>query len=54
MSERERNETGSASDREEQPRKGVNLALIYGLIALAMLAAIALAALVVTPFYRHR
>ena len=33
---------------------GPNLALIYGLIALAMLAAIAVAALVVLPFYHRR
>jgi hypothetical protein len=33
---------------------GANLALIYGLIALAMLAAIAVAALVVLPFYHRR
>jgi hypothetical protein len=33
---------------------GPNLALIYGLIALAMLAAIAVAAMVVLPFYHRR
>lgn len=33
---------------------GPNLALIYGLIALAMLAAIVIAALVVLPFYHRR
>ena len=33
---------------------GPNLTLIYALIALAMLAAIAVAALVILPFYNHR
>jgi hypothetical protein len=35
-------------------RGGPNLALVYGLIALAMLAAIAVAAMVVLPFYHRR
>ena len=36
------------------PNRGPNLALVYGFIALAMLAAIAIAAMVVIHFYnRH-
>lgn len=38
----------------EERSGGPNLALIYSLIALAMLAAIAVAALVVLPFYHRR
>ena len=38
----------------EQRGGGPNLALIYGLIALALVAAIAVAALVVLPFYHRR
>jgi hypothetical protein len=41
-------------DDPEERGHGPNLALIYGLIALAMLAAIAVAALVVLPFYHRR
>jgi hypothetical protein len=43
-------DTSESKDRGGGP----NLALIYGLIALAMLAAIAVAALVVLPFYHRR
>jgi hypothetical protein len=43
-------DTSESKDRGAGP----NLALIYGLIALAMLAAIAVAALVVLPFYHRR
>jgi hypothetical protein len=40
---------------EPEPRGGgANLALIYGLIALALVAAIVIAALVVLPFYHRR
>jgi hypothetical protein len=38
----------------EQPARGPNLTLIYSLIVLAMLAAIAFAALIVMPFYNRR
>jgi hypothetical protein len=38
---------------EAPPMKGVNLRLIYSLIALAILSAIAIAFLIVLPFY-HR
>jgi hypothetical protein len=47
---RDPEETGERDDRGGGP----NLFLIYGLIALAMLAAIAVAALVVLPFYHRR
>jgi hypothetical protein len=39
----------------EEPRSGgINLTLIYSLIALAMLAAIGFAAMIVIPFYNRR
>jgi hypothetical protein len=41
-------------DREDTPHGGPNLTLIYSLIALAMIAALAIAAMVVLPFYSHR
>lgn len=37
-----------------EPAKGPNLVLIYGLLALALLAAMGVAALIVLPFYRGR
>jgi hypothetical protein len=39
---------------EEERGRGPNLVLIYSLILLAMLAAAAIAALIVLPFYRTR
>ena len=39
--------------RGETPSSGVNLGLIYGLIALAFMVAIGFALLIVLPFY-HR
>ena len=41
-------------DRQDTPQGGPNLTLIYGLIALAMIAALAIAAMIVLPFYNHR
>jgi hypothetical protein len=41
-------------DEPEERSSGPNLVVVYGLIALAMLAAIAVAALVVLPFYHRR
>lgn len=38
----------------EEPMQGVNVKLIYSLIALAILAAIAVAVFIVLPFYHHR
>jgi|HubBroStandDraft_2_1064218.scaffolds.fasta_scaffold24799_4 hypothetical protein len=39
---------------EEQQAQGPNLRLFYSLIALAIAAAIAIAAMIVLPFYRQR
>ena len=39
---------------DEQENKGPNLILLYSLLALALIAAIAFAALVVWPFYAKR
>jgi hypothetical protein len=45
----------SQSDGDQENRnRGPNLTLIYSLIVLAMIAAIAIAALVVLPFYHRR
>ena len=41
-------------DREQDGASGPNLKLIYGLIALALAAAIAVAGLIVLPFYVRR
>lgn len=38
----------------EEPAGGINLMLIYSLIALAMLVALGLAALIIWPFYLRR
>jgi hypothetical protein len=42
------------SEPENQEQQGPNLTLFYWLIALAIAAAIAIAAMIVLPFYRHR
>jgi len=45
----------NSENRDEHNRqRGPNLVLIYSLLGLAMLAAMAIAALIVLPFYRHR
>ena len=41
-------------DPAEEPSSGPNLTLIYSLIAFALLAAIAIACLIVFPFYIRR
>jgi len=41
-------------DSSGEPARGPNLIVLYSLIALALAAAIALAALMVLPFYRRR
>jgi hypothetical protein len=41
-------------EEQQDPRRGPNLVLIYSLIVLAMLAAIAVAAFIVLPFYNRR
>jgi hypothetical protein len=45
---------GQEDGLEEPKRRGPNLILIYSLMLLALLAAIAVAALVVLPFYNRR
>jgi hypothetical protein len=54
MSDVNRPEPGHTGSHDEPSRPGPNLFLIYSLIALAMLAAIAVAAFIVLPFYNHR
>ena len=49
-----KSEHDSSKDGEPGASQGPNLKLIYGLIALAMVAAIAIAALIVLPFYQRR
>jgi hypothetical protein len=41
------------SEPDEEPAKGFNLKLAYGLLALAIVAAICIALFIVLPFY-HR
>ena len=43
-----------SGDEQGAPNRGPNLTLIYSLIVLAMIVAIAIAAMVVLPFYHHR
>ena len=54
MSEPEREPARSGNDHEEDPGKGPNLMLLYGLLALALAAAIGFALLIVLPFYHRR
>jgi hypothetical protein len=42
------------TDSADAPAKGLSLILLYGLVALALAAAIGLALLIVAPFYRRR
>lgn len=42
------------TDETEEPSNGPNLVLIYSLIAFALIAAIAIAMLIVLPFYVRR
>ena len=46
----------SEPEREDAPAssKGPNLVLLYSLLGLAMLAALAIAGLIVLPFYHRR
>jgi hypothetical protein len=49
------NQSGLKTSHDpEEPMQGVNIKLIYSLIALAILAAIAIAIFIVLPFYHHR
>lgn len=52
MNDEQKFKRGASNDPEE-PMRGVNLKLIYSLIALAILAAIAVAFTIVLPFYHH-
>jgi hypothetical protein len=45
---------GPEPHAKNRPLPGPSLTLIYGLIALALAAAIGLALLIVLPFYRRR
>lgn len=42
------------TERDDEPRGGPNLTLIYSLLGAAILAALAIAAMIVLPFYHHR
>jgi hypothetical protein len=42
------------SQQGDDQKKGPNLTLFYSLLGMALLAAIAIATLVVLPFYRQR
>jgi hypothetical protein len=54
MSDDRRPETEQQDASSDEPTKGPSLTLLYSLIALALAAAIAVAALIVRPFYLHR
>ena len=43
-----------ADSDTEEPAKGFSLTLVYGLIALALFAAMGIALLIVLPFYHRR
>lgn len=43
-----------ARNSEDQPHKGPNLLLLYSLVALALVAAVAIAMMIVYPFYLRR
>jgi hypothetical protein len=53
MSEPEQRDAGADGPGKEDAQ-GPNLKLLYSLIALALAAAIAIAAMIVLPFYRRR
>jgi hypothetical protein len=54
MSSPERKNSSSDADPEDAPSQGPSLTLLYGLIALALAAAIGFALLIVLPFYQRR
>ncbi|MGB9409278.1 MAG: hypothetical protein WCA89_17215 [Terracidiphilus sp.] len=59
MSEPERPATGPGDEPpqplpEDRPAQGPSLKLLYGLLALALAAAIGFALLIVLPFYHRR
>jgi hypothetical protein len=47
-------ERARKGEPEEERARGPNLVLLYSVIALALVVAMALAALIVLPFYRRR
>jgi hypothetical protein len=53
MNEPEQPRRASEEGVDETPRT-INLWVVYGLMFLALLVAIGLAALIVLPFYQHR
>jgi hypothetical protein len=54
MSEPERPSTGPGGERPDRPAQGPSLTLLFGLLALALAAAIGFALLIVLPFYHRR
>ena len=48
------NPANDPANEQDDPSKGPNLVLIYSLIALALVSAIAVALLIVFPFYLRR
>ncbi|HWG20531.1 MAG TPA: hypothetical protein VG225_08360 [Terracidiphilus sp.] len=54
MNDRDRLRAGGDENDADKAPRGVNLALVYGLMLLALLIAIGLATLIVLPFYHHR
>lgn len=49
-----KSEHDSGTDHDLNESRGPNLKLLYGLIVLALAVAIAIAALIVLPFYQRR
>jgi len=49
-----RRDSEQNEEQEEDTSSGPNLALLYGLVALALAAAIGFALLIVLPFYHRR
>jgi hypothetical protein len=54
MSDPERQLANPESDPDDKPSQGPSLTLIYGLIALALAAAIGFAMMIVLPFHHRR
>jgi hypothetical protein len=54
MSEPERQSASTDEDQADEASQGPNLVLLYSLIALALVAAIAFALMIVMPFYQRR
>lgn len=54
MSEHEHLPAKPATNESTESSKGPNLALIYGLIGIALLVAMVIAGFIVLPFYHRR